>query len=116
MSGDGFWESAWSTLAQLEAGPSHVPDKSALLARLTADLSLQRSVFVVRGFAEPAWLAPFRNEGLFDTPPPVEPVEGGLRASGWPALAYLREVVAGDPRVCADVLESLRSDNWWVIS
>lgn len=110
-----FWESAWAIVERLEAGPLGTDDAS-LVAELAGDLNLQTYAFMVREFDDPAWLLPFRQDGLFDVPPPVELVDGGMRARGWPALIYLRAVAGSEPAVSAEILEGVISENWWVVS
>lgn len=116
MTSGGFWEPAWSIIERLKAGPVGDASDSSLVAELVGDLTLQRYAFLARDFDDPRWLGPFRQEGLFNEPPPVEKVEGGARAWGWPALTYLRAVGNSDPSTSAEILEGLVSENWWVVS
>lgn len=112
-----FWTTAWTTLRQLDSGPPDSGDDSVLVAEISNDLVLQRYLFIHHAFADPAWLSAFISGGLFSNPPAVEHnADGSIRAYGWPALTYLLAVAPLDPIRAASVLESIHSDNWWVIS
>ncbi len=118
MTAGGFWKRAWEILSALQDGPqSGEEDVATVVAHSLRDLTLQRYIFNHRGFANPNWLRAFRREGLFAEPPQVETIEsGGVRASGWPVLTYLRHAGPNYPIDCAEILLSIHSDNWWVLS
>jgi hypothetical protein len=119
MTEQSFWREAWATEAALRAGVTTASSEGAqaVVRALCDDMTLQRYVFIHRGFGDPSWLPVFRQEGLFAAPPGVEPVQGGgVRAWGWPVLIYLRNAGPQDPGSCAEILDAISSENWWVIS
>lgn len=114
---EGFWSSAWAVEELLQAGHEVYDDKDAtLLDSLREDLNLQRFIFTSQQFSDANWLALLKAHGVFDRPPEVERVDGGLRAHGWPALDYLKAVAAERPAEVANLIGAIESDNWWVLS
>lgn len=111
-----FWRLAWSVEGQLNSLAPSAPESREPLAALRDDLVLQQFLFVHRSWARPEWLGAFRASGLFEDPPSVERVDGGLRTRAWPVMQYLKAIATQSPVEVADVLVNLRSDNWWVIS
>ncbi|MDO8390537.1 MAG: hypothetical protein Q7V57_08615 [Actinomycetota bacterium] len=113
-----FWRDAWAVVETLQAGPDTPSDaREMAVGLLRDDLLIQRYAFGFRRVSDPRWLPIFRQAGLFTSPPPVVTVEGGgRRASGWPILAYLREVGSSRPEECTEILSAISTNNWWVVA
>ncbi len=107
-----FWPNAWHVHDVLR-GQGELDDETVLGLR---DLAVQRYVFIFRQFADARWFDQLRAVGLFSEPPAVRRDGETITADGWPIMAYLTAVAPELPDGVAEVLESLRTDNWWVIA
>jgi hypothetical protein len=110
-----FWPTAWEALRQAR-GPDGGSVASASAEALARDLAIQRFVFEHKRAPGVNRFGALREAGVFDFPPEIERVEGGLRARGWPAMSFLERVVRRHGEEIAEILSGLQSDNWWVIS
>lgn len=113
---DDFWPRAWALEAALGDSDPTAVDPPSIVRELPGDFVLQRFIFLHRGWADSSWFVTLRAGGLFDSPPDVERVAGGLRTQAWPALTYLKRVAGTHAGPVAEILGRLQTENWWVIT
>ena len=59
----------------------------------------------------PKWITPLRGKGFFSSPPKNIPVEGGIRYPHWQAAKYLARMAEHEPKLVADILSEVETDN-----
>ena len=89
------------------------PSLAEVLADALREPSLARYFF--RDLDNPAWLAPLKDAGLFDSPPPpIETEEGGYRIPAWDASEYLIRVADAHPDLVVEITLKVETENFRV--
>jgi hypothetical protein len=83
---------------------------------LAKDWAVQRYVFDYKRAPNVNRFSALREAGVFDHPPELERVDNGVRARGWAAMTFLERAARRHGTEIAEILTTLQSDNWWVIS
>lgn len=110
-----FWPVAWRVLNEVSQ-PGLQTLSAETASALRTDLDVQRYVFAFKQAPTVRAFHALREGQIFTEPPELERVHDGVRARGWPAMDYLDRCARRHGRAVAEILESLDSDNWWVIS
>ena len=111
-----FWPTAWELRQRLGDAPEDATSAAALIVPVVDDFNMQWYLFREPDRIDPAWLAEFIRNGLYDNPPSVERDGDSLRAAGWPALGFLKHHVGNLTPAVTSVVAEIDTENWWVIA
>ena len=71
--------------------------------------------YFFEGLGNPNWINPLYRNGFFLSPPqPVEVRPGYFQLPGWPAGEYLARYANQYENIVADIVKSIKTDNWRV--